>query len=332
MLLNNSIELLKDKKNLLAFSAGVDSSALFFLLNELKIDFDIAIVDYSIREQSVEEVNYAKELSSTYQKKIHILKAPKIENNFEATARKIRYNFFEQLTSEFNYDNLLTAHHLGDRFEWMLMQFCKGAGCAELAGMKLVESRKNYNLIRPLLHLDKSELQNYLDKNNIKYFIDESNYDEGIKRNYFRVNHSTPLLDKYLDGIKKSFSYIDEDVNDLLELAKINTIKDFIYFNSKDKRSDIYSIDKILKSRNIMISSNERNLLKENKTCVIARSYVVTWHLNYVFIAPYISSNISMPHKFKENMRILKIEPKLRAYFFTNPDVFESLEGFVELQ
>jgi tRNA(Ile)-lysidine synthase len=64
-----------------------------------------------------------------------MLNAEKIEKNFEARAREIRYNFFEELIKEYHYDNLITAHHLGDRFEWMLMQFCKGAGCAEIAGM-----------------------------------------------------------------------------------------------------------------------------------------------------------------------------------------------------
>ena len=44
--------LLKTKKNLLAFSAGIDSSALFFILLENGIEFDVAIVDYGIRKSS----------------------------------------------------------------------------------------------------------------------------------------------------------------------------------------------------------------------------------------------------------------------------------------
>ena len=59
-------------KNLLAFSAGVDSSALFFLLLNAKIPFDIAIVNYNIREQSKDEVVYAKDLAKKYNKEIFI--------------------------------------------------------------------------------------------------------------------------------------------------------------------------------------------------------------------------------------------------------------------
>ena len=54
-MLKLNIENLKNKKNLLAFSAGVDSSALFFLLLEHGIKFDIALVNYGTRETSDKE-------------------------------------------------------------------------------------------------------------------------------------------------------------------------------------------------------------------------------------------------------------------------------------
>ena len=200
MLKTSSLTKLEGKKNLLAFSAGVYSTALFFILLQNKIKFDIAIVNYNTRKQSLEELSYAKKLAKTYNLTCHHLNAEVIEKSFEAKAREIRYDFFEKLIAQSNYDNLITAHHLGDRFEWMLMQFCKGAGCAELAGMEVAQKRENYTLLRPLLHLDKQELLNFLNLKKIKYFEDESNYDENIKRNYFRHNYSTPLLQEHLSA------------------------------------------------------------------------------------------------------------------------------------
>jgi len=248
MLKKNSLEELKDKKNLLAFSGGGDSTALFFQLLKHNIKFDIAIVNYNQRQQSKEEVTYARELADIHNLTCYVHVAPKIEKNFEAKAREIRYNFFEELISKYNYNNLLTAHHLGDRFEWMLMQFCKGAGCAEIAGMTLEQKRDSYTIIRPLLHLDKKELLTFLHANKIKYFEDESNLNEDIKRNSFRHNYSLPLLEKYLKGIKKSFNYIDEDRENLLHDIEIKTIGNFAYFrSSQNKRADIFSIDKYLK-------------------------------------------------------------------------------------
>ncbi|WP_297442438.1 tRNA lysidine(34) synthetase TilS [Sulfurimonas sp.] len=301
-------------KNLLAFSAGGDSTALFFLLLEHKISFDIAIVDYGVREQSKKEVTYAQELAKQYNLKCYLHTAKIIKNNFEANARKIRYDFFEALIQEHGYDALLTAHHLGDRFEWMLMQFCKGAGCAELSGMKYKDKRGDYTLYRPLLHLDKQELLKYLHNKGIPYFEDESNEDEKYKRNIFRKNHTVPLLKEYLHGIKKSFAYLDEDVDELIQECELTSINQLAYFqDSHSKRSNIYTIDKYLKSLGHIITANERLFLKENRTLVVGRKYVITQTKSYIFIAPYIQAS-KMSKTFKERMRILQIDTKLRGY------------------
>jgi tRNA(Ile)-lysidine synthase len=323
MLENRTLLKLKDKKNLLAFSGGADSTALFFLLLKHNIKFDIAIVNYNIREQSKEEVAYAKELAHAHNLTCHIFNAPRFENNFEAKAREIRYSFFEELIKKHGYENLITAHHLGDRFEWMLMQFCKGAGCAEIAGMQIEQERGFYTLIRPLLHLDKQELLSYVHANKNRYFEDESNLDEDIKRNYFRHNYSLPLLEKYLSGIKKSFEYIDEDRENLIEETEIKSINEFAYFkSSQNKRADIYTIDKYLKSKLYMPSAKERELLKSETTAVLGRKFVVNQDRGFIFIAPFVSIKIQMPHEFKEECRLLKITPKLRPFLYENEEVF----------
>jgi len=326
MLEQKTLELLKNKKNLLAFSGGVDSTALFFLLLNSGIKFDIAIVDYNVREQSKDEVLYAKELSKKYSIECHIHNSKKITNNFEANARKIRYDFFENIINENRYDNLLTAHHLGDRFEWMMMQFCKGAGCAELTGMARLESRDMYTIIRPLLNLDKSELLIYLNENKIKYFEDESNLDLNIKRNQFRHTHTNPLLKEYLSGIKNSFKYLDEDKNDLIDMADIHKIDDFYYFKSANRRSDIYTIDKHLKSIGHIITAKERVLLRDEKTVILGRKYLVVQENNFVFIAQYTESKASIPKEYKELFRSLKIEPKLRSYLYENTEIFKKVK------
>ena len=325
MIETETLQKLKGKKNLLAFSAGGDSSALFFLLHEQDITFDIAIVNYGLRVQSKDEVSYAKELASKYHIKCHLLNAQKIEQNFEAKAREIRYDFFEKLILENNYENLITAHHLGDRFEWMLMQFCKGAGCVELSGMKKFETRDNYTLIRPLLHVEKEQLLEYLKTKNIKYFEDETNQDESIKRNSFRHNYTKPLLKQYLLGIKKSFEYLDEDRDSLVHDIEVQTVDEFAYFKIQNIRTNIYLIDKYLKSELYMLSSHERALLKHNSTLVVGRKFVINQNDKFVFITPFINE-LNMSKEFKEKMRILKIEPKLRQYFYKYQNSFLKLK------
>jgi len=325
MLHNKTKKELQASKNLLAFSAGGDSTALFFLLLENNIPFDIAIVDYDLREQSKEEVAYAKELANRYNLNCFIHTAQNIETNFEANARKVRYAFFETLIHEHHYDTLLTAHHLGDRFEWMLMQFCKGAGCAELAGMSEKTSRDTYTLYRPLLHVDKQELLEYLHVKNITYFEDASNIDEKYTRNTFRHKHTKPLIEKYLQGIKKSFAYIDSDVENLIEQSPLKKVNALACFKkTPTKRNDIYLIDKYLKSLNHLMSGDEKKLLQEKQTAVIGRKYIVATMAEYVFIAPYVEAK-NMSKNFKEKMRLLHVEPKLRGYLATDAEAVEFL-------
>jgi tRNA(Ile)-lysidine synthase len=323
MLENSSLQLLKGKKNLLAFSAGGDSTALFFLLLKFNIKFDIAIVNYNTREQSLNELVYAQELALKHKLLCHTLNAPKIEKNFESKAREIRYNFFQTLITEFTYENLLTAHHLGDRFEWMLMQFCKGAGCAELSGMQLEDKRASYSLIRPLLHLEKEELLIFLKKEKILYFEDETNADESIQRNHVRHRYTKPLLKQYLNGIKKSFEYLDEDRALLIQEAQVYTVGKLIYFKrGTSKRSDIYTVDKELKKLGFMMSASEKEFLKAKTTLTLGRKYIVNFDINYVFIIPDSKQKVEMSHKFKEVCRVLKIEPKLRSFFYLNTPEF----------
>lgn len=319
MVENFLLQALEGKKNLLAFSGGVDSTALFFILLKYNIPFDIAIVDYGIRAQSKEEVTHAKALAKLYNSTCHVFHAPKIEKNFESRAREVRYSFFEALINTHKYDNLITAHHLGDRFEWMLMQFCKGAGCAEIAGMQKIQKRKNYTLLRPLLHLDKKELLHYLHANTHHYFEDASNANEDIKRNEFRHNYALPMMEKYLGGIKKSFEYLDKDRACLVEDIELHTINDFAYFqSSSNKRADIYAIDQYLKSQFHMPSASEKKLLEQERCVILGRKFLVLQERGFVFIAPYLQEKIHMPKEFKEEMRRLKIEPKLRTYLALN--------------
>ena len=120
------LEDLKAGKNLLAFSGGVDSSALYFLLKSYGIPFDVAIVDYGIRRQSALEVSYARNLCFMDNKQCFVKEVQKIQGNFENEARKVRYAFFESLIKAQGYTHLILAHQLNDALEWFLMQFCKG--------------------------------------------------------------------------------------------------------------------------------------------------------------------------------------------------------------
>ncbi|MDX4049457.1 tRNA lysidine(34) synthetase TilS [Aliarcobacter skirrowii] len=317
---------IKSSKNLLAFSAGVDSTALFFLLLNSNIPFDIAIVDYNIREQSKEEVAYAENLAKKFNKKIYI-KDIFLENlsNFEKQARDIRYNFFEEIIKKNSYDFLITAHQLNDKFEWFLMQLSKGAGLIELLGMSEIEDKEFYKIYRPLLNFSKDELISYLENKNIKYFVDESNIDEKYKRNYFRNSFSNSFLKEFKEGVKSSFNFLHSDLNSLnIDFYPIKKIEELeIFKNQNDNNLNLRVIDKSLKKRGILISSLQREEIIKQKELTIAHKINIAITENYIFIAPKIK--INMPKDFKEKCRVKKLPKNIREYIFIKNIDFKDL-------
>jgi len=314
------IDNLKKKRNLLAFSAGVDSTALFFLLQDFKIKFDIAIVNYNKRTQSKDEILYAKKLATLYNKKIFIKDVFLDNSNFEKNARDVRYNFFEEIITIHNYQNLLTAHQLNDRLEWFFMQLSRGAGVVELLGFEEITQKKNYNLIRPLINISKDELLDYLTKNGIKYFVDESNFEPKYQRNIFRKNFANQFIKSYKKGVIKSFKYLKIDKDELLNIKILFQQNNFYILKmGKSDNENIRIIDKIIKKLGMLLSFAQKQEILKTKDCVVGGkiSIVIT---DKIFIAPYIKQTI--PKKFKEIYRIYKIPNKIRPYIYNqNIDV-----------
>jgi tRNA(Ile)-lysidine synthase len=314
-MLNLDTTHLQNKKNLLAFSAGVDSSALFFLLRENNIKFDIAIVDYGIREQSKEEVAHAKKLAREYKLFCHTIQAPTFTSHFEKQARNFRYEFFESLVTIEGYDNILTAHQLNDQLEWLLMRLTKGAGVSELLGLAPISKRENYTLIRPLLSYSKEELLSYLTTNQYPYFIDESNSDEKYERNKFRQQFSDTLISEYKEGIARSFDYLRKDkevIENRFEIVYIDKLLYIIKLHAPE--SKVKATDITLKKLGYLLSASQRKEIAKEFSLVIGGEWAIEHRDDLLYIAPYLTTD--MPKTFKEQCRVVSIPHKIRPYLF----------------
>jgi len=322
--------LITTNKNLLAFSAGVDSSALFFILIDLNIEFDIAIVDYNLRKQSKDEVNYARDLAKKYNKKIYIKSYENSEFS-EKKARDFRYEFFDEIILNNNYDALITAHQLNDKLEWFFMQLSKGAGLVELIGLNIYDKRNNYIVYKPLLEISKDELEKYLEINNYKYYIDETNKQNIYKRNYFRNEFTNKFINEYKNGVKNSFKYLQNDINSLNHLESELIIDDLFIakFTIIDNNVFIKYIDKKLKEFGILISSSTREEILNQQEIIVSNKITVSIVKNLVFIVE--KCTITMDKKFKEKCRINNIPKNTRSYISKFDDNnFNKLIDFIK--
>lgn len=306
---------LRHTKNLLAFSGGGDSTALFFLLVAHQIPFDIAHVNYQTRQQSSDEEAYAAQLARTYHKQLFTFTCKLESRNFEHHAREERYAFFEQTIQEHGYEILLTAHHLNDKLEWFLMQLTRGAGVVEMLGMQEMEERESYTMVRPLLHVSKKTLAEYLQAHHIHSFHDESNDSLKHVRNQFRHHYANALIENYEAGIAKSFAYMEEDAKRLVQHQSMRTQDLFIIPKDHDDLINIRNIDKIIKRLGLLLSKAQRDEILKTKDCVVGGKIAVCFEKETILIAPYLQN--VMDKKFKEMCRKAHIPSKIRPYLLS---------------
>ena len=327
MISQNVLGRLSSGANLLAFSHGIDSTALFYILDKAGVKFDLAIVDHNVREQSKFEVESAKELASKFGKKIYVKSVNLAGSNFEKNAREARYEFFGEICQKYGYENLILAHQFDDKFEWFLMQLGKGAGLKELFGMSELEKRNHFWLVRPLLNLRKKELQNYLDERGLHYFIDKTNLDGKLKRSFVRLNFSEPFLNEYFSGVKKSFEFLEADRQNLLPNI---TKMDNEIFIIKNDSNVVRGVDMAAKELNVLLSKAQKDELSTNlarQTSVVLSGKIAVGYANeYILVTPFCKA--VMPKIFKEKARILKLPAINRGYLFTKGVQIENLSKF----
>jgi tRNA(Ile)-lysidine synthase len=111
--------------------------------------------------------------------------------SLEAIAREQRYRALSGLLRRDEW--LLTAHHLDDQAETLLLQLLRGAGVRGLAAMPEVMTLGRGRLVRPWLELPRSHIEAWLRARGRHWIEDPSNQDLRFDRNYLRQS-VMPLL------------------------------------------------------------------------------------------------------------------------------------------
>ena len=212
-----STKKIDDLKIGVAVSGGADSVSLLISLchifNSKKNPLNVITVNHFIRpeEETCGDVFFVKELCNSLKKegfnlelKIIDLEKGEIENlakkrkcGIEEAARFVRYSWFEKFICEKNLDCLCLAHNKNDQMETLLMRFLQGSSGEALSGIK--QLREKY--FRPLLVIEREEIEKYLSEQKIDWRTDKTNFDTNYLRN--KIRHKlVPLLDEEFAGWK----------------------------------------------------------------------------------------------------------------------------------
>ncbi|WP_081934037.1 tRNA lysidine(34) synthetase TilS [Massilia sp. 9096] len=128
-------------------------------------------------------------------------------SGIEAAARKRRYAALGEMSRVHGATLLLTAHHLDDQAETVLLQLLRGSGPAGLSGMDAANRAPtllgddHLVMARPLLQATRASLEAYAEGQGVAWVEDESNVDPRYARNALR--HTVmPALSRAFPGFQ----------------------------------------------------------------------------------------------------------------------------------
>ncbi len=194
---------------LLAVSGGLDSMVMADLFYRGGYKFAVAHGNFSLRgKDSDQDENFVLNWCASRNIHLHVKRFDTIKCieeekiSIQMAARKLRYAWFEEICTEFNYGYYCTAHHQNDVLETILMNITRGTGIAGLRGIL----EKSGKLIRPLLLFTREELLKESENLNIHFREDSSNASLKYVRNRIR-QEIVPVLKKINPNIEKTISF-----------------------------------------------------------------------------------------------------------------------------
>lgn len=241
-------------KIVLGVSGGPDSICMLNILYKLKEQLSkfnkinytmiVATVNHCIRKEASEEAEFVKNVCNNLNIKFRYLEVdvPKMakanKQSEELCGRNVRYEFFKKVMQEEGANKIAVAHNSDDVIETILINLSRGTGIKGLTGI----SYKNEEIIRPLLDIKKSEINDYCKENNLEPRIDKTNFETIYTRNKIR-NNIIPILKENLgesfcnsvlktrEILIKEEEFLSQYTNNIINSAIIEDNIESIIFN-----------------------------------------------------------------------------------------------------
>ena len=218
---------------LVGLSGGPDSLCLLNVLKELKFKYKLKIsasyIDHGLRPNDIpKEIEFCQKICNNldipfYTKSVNVKEYAQQEKiNLQEAARILRYGALDQISLNINANKIAVAHNADDQAETVIMRLLRGSGPAGLSGIPPVRKK----IIRPLIEIERVEIEEYLRKNNIEYIKDPSN--ESLKYLRNKIRHTlmpviksispqaTKIISKTADIIREENDYINVTVTKAL--------------------------------------------------------------------------------------------------------------------
>jgi tRNA(ile)-lysidine synthase len=222
----------KNDKILIALSGGPDSICLLDIMIKLKDEYNLTLyaahLNHRIRGIDAQEDSLfcqkicKKNNVTFFVKNIDIPElAVQQSRGVEEVARDVRYDMFFDIKNKLGINKIAVAHNLDDQAETMLMKMFRGSG---IQGLRGIDYKRKDGIIRPLLDIYKSQINEYCDVNNLNPRIDKTNFESDYSRNKVRLDLIPYIENNYCENIKQILSrtanVIRDDYNYIEEVSK----------------------------------------------------------------------------------------------------------------
>ena len=192
----------KYKEILVAYSGGIDSTALLYLANKFSKKHNKNIkaihVNHNINIKSKNWENHCQVFCNNLNIPL-IIRSINIDikpgQSTEEIARQERYKAINLTTSQ--HTLLMTGHHIDDQVETFFYNLLRGSGTKGLSAMPILKENLKGFHIRPILSFSKTALIDLVKQLKFDYIHDDSNENMNFSRNYIR--------EKILPEIKKKW-------------------------------------------------------------------------------------------------------------------------------
>lgn len=209
-----------------AFSGGLDSCVLLHILSTLRKSDGFQLIAHHVHHGLSQNADTWADFCQENCKQLDIpLIISRIHVNansplgLEAAARQARYQALFSNNPSF----ICTAHHQDDQAETLLLQLARGAGVKGLAAMASVDVKKK--LLRPLLAISRTELEQYAKQHQLAWVEDESNLNQQFDRNFMR-HAILPALQQQYPTIKQNLARAATHLGEANELLDVLAAQD----------------------------------------------------------------------------------------------------------
>ncbi|MDW0092399.1 tRNA lysidine(34) synthetase TilS [Clostridioides difficile] len=243
----------KGDKIVLGLSGGPDSVCLLHVLNRLKKDFNIEIyaahLNHQIRGiEAQKDALYVSKLCEDmgivfFVKSINVPKYCENEGlSLEEGARTLRYEMFYEIKDKIKANKIAIGHNLNDQAETVMMRIMRGTG---LKGLKGIDYIRDNCIIRPILDVERNEIEEYCEAYNLNPRIDKTNLENIYTRNKIRLDLLPYMKDNFNSNVIESIVRMSNSLksdNDYIEkeaeakFREVSNIKEkgFVEINLDD--------------------------------------------------------------------------------------------------